>query len=185
MSTTETAPARLIPAGTWTIDASHSSAEFSVRHVMVGKTRGRFADFAGVLTIADDPLASSVEATFQMASVDTHDAGRDTHLRSGDFFDVETFPTMTFTSTSVQPKGSDHALVGELTIKGVTRPVTLSLDFNGVAQDPWGGTRAGFSAETTIERKDFGLTWNATLDAGGVLVGDKVKIALEIEAVKG
>ena len=170
--------------GTWTVDASHSNIGFSVRHLMVAKVRGRFAEFAGTITVAEDRLASKVEATVQAASVDTRDEGRDGHLRSGDFFDVENHPTWTLVSTGIAAKGSDYVLHTQLTIKGVTKSVDFALEFDGVAVDPWGNTKAGFTAEAEINRKDFGLEWNAALEAGGVVVGEAVKITLEIEALK-
>lgn len=170
--------------GTWTIDPSHSSVGFVARHLMVSKVRGEFRSFSGTLTIAEDRLASSVQASVEMNSVSTGDDQRDGHLRTGDFFDTEQFPTMTFTSTAVRAAGDDFVLVGDLTIKGVTRSVEFELEFDGVSPDPWGGTRAGFSATTVINRKDFGLEWNVALDTGGVLVGDKVTITLDIQAVR-
>jgi polyisoprenoid-binding protein YceI len=170
--------------GTWNVDVSHSSVGFVARHLMVTKVRGRFAAFTGSLTVADDPLQSTVEATVEMASVSTGDPGRDGHLTNGDFFDIEKFPTMHFVSTSIVPKGSDYILNGDLTIKGVTKPVAFDLEFDGVATDPWNNTKAGFSASTEINRKDFGLDWNVALDAGGVLVGEKIKIELDVQAVK-
>lgn len=170
--------------GTWTIDPSHSSVGFVARHLMVSKVRGEFRSFAGTLTIAEDRLASSVQASVEMNSVSTGDDQRDGHLRTGDFFDTEQFPTMTFTSAAVRAAGDDFVLVGDLTIKGVTRSVEFELEFDGVSPDPWGGTRAGFSATTVINRKDFGLEWNVALDTGGVLVGDKVTITLDIQAVR-
>ncbi len=170
--------------GTWTIDPSHSSVGFVARHLMVSKVRGEFRSFSGALTIAEDRLASSVQASVEMNSVSTGDDQRDGHLRTGDFFDTEQFPTMTFTSTAVRATGDDFVLVGDLTIKGVTRSVEFELEFDGVSPDPWGGTRAGFSATTVINRKDFGLEWNVALDTGGVLVGDKVTITLDIQAVR-
>ena len=170
--------------GTWTVDASHSNIGFSVRHLMVAKVRGRFAEFAGTITVAEDRLASKVEAAVQAASVDTRDEGRDGHLRSGDFFDVEHHPTWTLVSTGIAAKGSDYVLHTQLTIKGVTESVDFALEFDGVAVDPWGNTKAGFTAEAEINRKDFGIEWNAALEAGGVVVGEAVKITLEIEALK-
>ena len=170
--------------GVWNIDASHSSAGFTVRHLMVSKVRGRFDTIAGSITVAEDRLQSRVDATLDASSVNTSDANRDGHLKSPDFFDAENFPTITFATTSVTASGEDYMLTGDLTIKGVTKPVGLTLEFNGVAGDPWGGTRAGFSAETEINRKDWGLEWNAALETGGVVVGEKVKIQLEIEAVR-
>lgn len=170
--------------GTWNIDPSHSTVGFTARHLMVTKVRGRFTAFEGALTIGADPLQSSVTTTVQMNSVTTGDAQRDGHLLSGDFFDIEAHPTMTFTSSRIVPDGDDYELHGDLTIKGVTRPVVFEMEFDGVATDPWGNTKAGFSAETEINRKDFGLEWNVALEAGGVLVGEKVKIQLDIQAVK-
>jgi polyisoprenoid-binding protein YceI len=172
-----------IPAGTWTIDASHSEVGFTVRHLMVSKVRGNFETFEGTITIAEDPLASSVTAEVDLSSINTRDAGRDEHLRSSDFFDVATHPKLTFVSTSVAPKGSDYVVVGDLTIKGVTKSVELALEFNGVSADPWGGTRAGFTASTSISRKAFGVDFEIPLDGGGVVVGDEIKIGLEVEAI--
>ena len=170
--------------GTWTVDAVHSNVGFVVRHLVVAKTRGRFGDFEGTITIAEEPLQSKVEASIKTVSVDTGDEGRDGHLRTGDFFEAETYPTITFVSTKITPDGGDYELAGDLTIKGVTKPVTWELEFNGVVTDPWGNTRAGFSAETEVNRKDWGLDYNAVLEAGGVLIGEKVKLNLEIEAVR-
>jgi polyisoprenoid-binding protein YceI len=172
-----------LTAGTWTIDPTHSEVGFSVRHVMVSKVRGKFTGFTGTITVAEDPLASSVTASIEAATITTGDDNRDTHLRSPDFFETEAHPTWTYTSTSVKPDGSDFLVSGDLTIKGVTRQVDLKLEFNGVGADPWGGTRAGFTATTEISRKDFGVEFNIPLEGGGVVVGDKVKVELEIEAV--
>ncbi|MFM2073553.1 MAG: hypothetical protein RLZZ623_3817 [Actinomycetota bacterium] len=173
-----------LTTGTWNVDPAHSSIGFVARHLMVTKVRGRFTDFSGTVTIAEDPLQSKVDATVQLASVSTGDEARDGHLRSADFFDAEVFPTMTLTTTALRPAGSDFQLDGELTIKGVTKPVTFQLEFEGVATDPWGNTKAGFTAETEINRKDWGLSWNVALETGGVLVGEKIKIQLDIQAVK-
>lgn len=170
--------------GTWNIDPGHSSVNFMVRHLMVSKVRGKFGAFNGTVTIDDNRLASAVTASVDMVSVSTGDDSRDTHLRNNDFFDIETFPTMTFTSTSVRSEGKNYVLVGDLTIKGVTKQVDFALEFDGVSPDPWGGTRAGFSAEGEIDRRSFGLEWNMALDTGGLLVGEKVKITLDIQAVK-
>jgi len=170
--------------GTWTVDPGHSTVAFSVRHLMVAKVRGRFTDFSGTITVAEDALQSKVDAVVKMASVNTDDAGRDGHLRGDDFFATEQFPEMTLTTTAISAKGSDYVLHADLTIKGVTRAVEFSLEFEGVATDPWGNTKAGFTAEAEINRKDWGLEWNVALEAGGVLVGEKVKITLEIEALK-
>ncbi|MCB0978306.1 MAG: polyisoprenoid-binding protein [Acidimicrobiales bacterium] len=172
-----------IPAGTWTIDPSHSEVGFSVRHLAVSKVKGQFQTFEGTLTIAEDPLRSSVEASIDLSSINTRDEARDNHLRSGDFFNVEASPKMTFRSTSVSPDGGDYKLTGELTIKDVTRIVELDLEFNGTSPDPWGGTRSGFSATGEINRKDFGIDFNIPLDGGGVVIGDKIKLFLEVEAV--
>jgi polyisoprenoid-binding protein YceI len=150
---------------------------------MVAKVRGTFETFSGSLTIAEDPLASKVEASIDLASINTRDAQRDGHLRSPDFFDTDTHPAMTFTSTSVAVDGDDYRVVGNLTLKGTTRPVELALEFNGVHPDPWGGTRAGFSAEAEISRKEFGVDFEVPMDGPGVVVGDKIKVLLEIEAV--
>ncbi len=165
--------------GIWNLDASHSEVGFTARHLMVSKVRGQFKDFSAVVTVAQPFEQSSVEATVQMASVDTNSADRDTHVKSADFFDVDNHPVMTFTSSKV----TDHSLEGLLTIKGVSKPVTFDLDFGGVSADPWGGTRAGFEATTEINRKDFGLSWNVAVEGGGVLVGEKVKIVLDVQLV--
>lgn len=171
-------------AGTWNIDRAHSEVGFTVRHLAVSKVRGTFKSFEGSITIAEDPLDSKVSASIDTTSIDTGEEQRDNHLRSADFFDTETHSKLTFESTSVRAKGSDYQVEGNLTVHGTTRPVTLDLEFNGVSPDPWGGTRAGFSATTEISRKEFGVDFNIPLDGGGVVVGDKIKIELEIEAVK-
>jgi polyisoprenoid-binding protein YceI len=177
--------------GTWTVDPSHSIVGFVARHLMITKVRGRFTDFSATLEIAPDPLQSHVQATVNLASVDTGDAGRDAHLRSADFFAADassatagSSPTMTFVSTGIKEDDGEYLLFGDLTINGVTRQVEFDLEFEGVSPDPWGGTRAAFTAATEINRKDFGLEWNVTLETGGVLVGDKVKVQLEVQAVK-
>ena len=169
-----------LPAGTWNIDASHSELGFVARHLMVTKVRGQFKEFEGTAKVGDDLGSSQVSAVVQLASIDTGSADRDAHLRSADFFDVENNPTMSFTSTEV----TEDELKGDLTIKGVTKPVTFDLDFNGLATDPWGNTKAGFEASTEINRKDFGLEWNVALEGGGVLVSEKIKINLDIQLVK-
>ena len=170
--------------GTWNVDPAHSAIGFSARHLMISKVRGHFASFGGEITVSDDPLASQVHAVAETASVTTGDDARDGHLKSPDFFDVEHYPTLSFVSTGIEQDGDDFRLAGLLTVKDITKPVVFSLEFDGVSTDPWGNTKAGFSAETEINRKDFGLEWNVALEAGGVLVGDKVKIQLDIEAVK-
>ncbi len=183
MSMTETIGSGL-QAGTWDIDPAHSTVEFSVRHMMFSKVKGRFTSLRGTVTIGDDPAESSVEAVIDMASVDTGDENRDAHLRGADFFDAERFPEMTFVSRAVRQEGDRHVVVGDLTLHGVTRPVELELTLNGVGTDPFGGTRAAFSATTELSRKDFGLEWNLALETGGVLVGDKVQVSLEIQATR-
>jgi polyisoprenoid-binding protein YceI len=170
--------------GVWNVDPSHSSVGFVARHLMVSKVRGSFGTFTGTITIADDPLASKVEASVDMTSITTGDETRDGHLKTGDFFEVETHPTMTLVSTGINKDGDDYVLHTDLTIKGITKPVDFELEFDGVSGDPWGGTRAGFSAEAEISRKDWGLEWNMVLETGGVVIGDKVKIQIDIEAVK-
>ena len=173
-----------VPAGTYHVDASHSEVGFAVRHLGLSKVRGRFEKFEGTVTVAEDRLASSVTATVEMTSINTNDAQRDGHLRSNDFFAIDEFPQMTFASTGLTSSGGDFELAGDLTIRGVTKPVVFELEFGGVDTDPWGNTRLGFSAETEINRKDFGMEWNTVLESGGLLVGEKVKIHLEVEAVK-
>ena len=165
------------------IDRSHSEIAFQVRHLL-SKVRGRFADFAGTIHFdAARPQDSHVEVVIQAASIDTAEADRDKHLRSADFFDVEKFPTLTFTSTSVVPRGADaYDVVGDLTVHGVTKQVTLPATFLGTAQDPWGNVKSVFEAELTLNRKDFGLLWNAALETGGFLVGDDVKVMLSVQA---
>ena len=171
-----------IPAGTWTLDTAHSSVGFTVRHMMVSKVRGRFGDFSADIVTAENPLESTLTATVQMASIDTGDEGRDGHLRTNDFFDIEEHPTMTFTSTGITGSGTDYEVTGDLTIKGVTKPVTFDLEFGGVGKDPWGNTRAGFTLTGTINRKDFNMAYNAVLETGGIMVGEKVSVELDIEA---
>ncbi|GAA1407623.1 hypothetical protein AUR04nite_14300 [Glutamicibacter uratoxydans] len=180
MTATATSP---LTAGVWTLDASHSEVGFSVRHAGISKVRGSFTEFDATLTIAETIEASSVEANIQIASVNTKDANRDGHLKSADFFDAEQFPTMTFKSTSIKGDADDLVVVGDLTIRGVTKEVELAAELGGQAVDAFGATRAGFFASTTISRKEFGITWNAALEAGGVLVSDKVKIEIDASFV--
>jgi polyisoprenoid-binding protein YceI len=170
--------------GAWNIDPVHTSVEFVARHLMIAKVRGRFTGVQGKITVPEDPLQSTVEATIDLTTVTTGDEQRDAHLRSSDFFDAEASRTMTFKSTEVRPEGHDFVLVGDLTIRGTTRPIELDLQFDGVGPDPWGGTRAAFTAEGEVNRKDWGLEWNMLLETGGVVVGDKVKILLDVETVK-
>ena len=170
--------------GTWNFDPSHSHLEFTVRHMVVGKTRGRFGSFRGTVNAADDHAASSVQVEIDAASIDTRDPKRDEHLRSADFLDVERHPVLTFASTAVRGSGTEWTVTGDLTIHGVTRSVDVDVTLEGVVdKDPFGYARAAFSGEAEIDREDFGLTWNATLESGGVLVGKKVKISFEVEAV--
>ncbi len=175
-----------VPApGIFELDPAHSSVSFTVRHLMVSKVRGHFTDFAGTITVAEDPAQSKAEVTIQAPSVDTRDAQRDGHLKSPDFFDVENHPTITFTSTGLKhTSGEDFVLTGDLTVHGVTKPVELTVEYSGMATDPWGGERIGFSASTEIDRGEFGLTFNQSLETGGVLVGTKAKLELEVEAVR-
>ena len=169
--------------GTWTIDPLHSEVGFSVRHLMVSKVRGKFTKFSGELVTGENPLASSVAAEIDLASIDTGAEQRDGHLRSPDFFDTENHPAMSYRSTGIRAKGDGYVVDGELTLKGVTKNVPLTLELNGFGPDPYGGTRAGFTATGEINRQDFGVTWNAAMEHGGVVVSDKVNINLEIEAV--
>jgi len=169
--------------GTYAIDTSHTRLGFAVRHMAVSKVRGDFKDFSGTIEIAEDPVDSKVSVTIQAGSVDTHDENRDNHLRTNDFFDAETHPTWTFTSTAIRPvTGSEWKVDGDLTIRGVTKPVTLDATLEGVVKDPYGMHRVGFSATTSIEREDFGVSFNGVMEAGGVVVGKKVDIDLEVEA---
>jgi polyisoprenoid-binding protein YceI len=170
----------------WEIDSSHSGIHFSVRHMVVAKVRGQFARWSGTVVAEDGDLArATANAVIDASSIDTGVAERDAHLKSSDFFDVANFPEITFKSHGVE-KRSDETLrvTGDLTIRGNTRVVVLDVEYAGRTKDPWGNERAGFSAKTTIDRKDFGLGWNQVLEAGGVLVGDRVTIEIEVEAVK-
>ena len=180
-STTTQIPGYVV--GTWDIDASHSTVGFSVRHMMVSKVRGYFRDFSGEIVTAEDPAQSTVTATIDLSSIDTRQEQRDAHIRSADFFDVGNHTEMTFRSTAVATDGADWTVTGDLTIKGITKPVTLELELNGFGPDAYGGTRAGFSAKTEISRKEYGVDIDMPMDGGGVVVGDKISIELEIEAV--
>jgi polyisoprenoid-binding protein YceI len=170
-------------AGTWSIDPVHTEVGFAARHMMVSKVRGRFRTFSGQIVTGADPLDSSVTAEIDLSSIDTGNEQRDAHIRSADFFEVETHPTMTYRSTGVRRSGDRHILDGELTLKGVTREVPLALELNGFGPDPYGGTRAGFTASGEINRSDFGVNFNAVMETGGAVVSDKITILLEIEAV--
>jgi polyisoprenoid-binding protein YceI len=172
------------PAGTWLIDPSHSDIQFTARHMMISKARGRFRTFSGTIHIDEVPERSSVAVTIEAASIDTGDEDRDRHLRSPDFLDVERFPEISYRSTSVRPGTSDRwAVTGDLTVRDVTRPVTLDVEFCGAAVDPWGKMRAGFLGATEINRDDFDITWNQMLESGGFLVGKGVKVDVDVEAV--
>jgi polyisoprenoid-binding protein YceI len=172
-------------AGAYAIDQSHSHVGFAVRHLMVSKVRGRFSDFAGTVEIAENPLDSKVSVTIQTASADTRDENRDAHLRSEDFFDSENWPTMTYRSRSVRPTGKGRYIVdGDLTIKDVTAAVPLEVTFEGGGGDPWGGVRIGFSATAELDREAFEINWNSPLDGGGFVLGKKVSIEIEAEAIK-
>jgi len=170
-------------AGTWEADLAHSEVSFTVRHMMVSKVRGKFGAFTATIVTAENPADSTVTAQVELDSINTGNDQRDGHLRSADFFEVDKHQVMTYRSTAVTPDGDDWRLEGELTLHGVTRPVPLKLELNGFTADPYGGTRAGFSASGEISRGDFGIEFNMPMDGGGVVVGDKIQIQIEIEAV--
>jgi polyisoprenoid-binding protein YceI len=171
--------------GVFAFDPAHTVVGAVARHLMVSKVRGKFTDVAGSITIAEDPLASKVEVTIKAASIDTGSADRDNHLRSPDFLDVEKYPELTFRSTRVvKHNGTDFVLAGDLTIRGVTREVELEVEYNGVETSPWGSQVIAVSATTELDREEFGMTWNAALESGGVLVGKKLKIEIEVEAIR-
>ncbi len=175
------------PTTTWAIDPAHSLVEFGVKHLMISTVRGRFGDVKGTVTTGDDTFRDAViDISIGVASIDTRQPDRDAHLRSADFFEVEAFPAMTFKSTRVEPLGGDSLrVVGQLTIRDTTREVVLNVTPEGRGPDPWGGERAGFSATAKINRRDFGLTWNQVLETGGFVVGDEIKISIDVELVKG
>ena len=169
----------------YTIDASHSAVGFAVRHMVVAKTRGRFTKFSGSFAFdAENPAASHVAVTIDVASIDTHDAQRDGHLRSPDFFDAENHKEITFKSKRVEGKGADLKVIGDLTIRGVMHEVTLDVEYAGGGKDPWGNERAGFSTQAIVNRKEFGMVWNAALDQGGVMLGDEVTLTIDLETIK-
>ena len=180
-ATTITVPGYI--AGTWRIDPVHSDVSFTVRHMMVSKVRGQFTTFEGTVVTAEDPLQSSVTATIDLNSIDTRNEQRDNHIRSADFFEVEKHARMSYGSTGIRQAGDDWLIDGELDLHGVTRPVQLKVELNGFTRDPYGGTRAGFSATAEINRRDFGIDISVPMDGGGVVVGDKISINLEVEAV--
>ena len=170
----------------WQIDTAHSQVEFSVRHMMISNVRGRFETLEGTVDFdQENPARSSVDVRIAAASINTRDARRDGHLKSADFFDVEKYPAASFKSTKIEALGGDrYRVTGNLAVHGVSRPVVLEATYEGTGKDPWGGERAGFSATTTIDRREFGLQWNKALETGGVLVGEKVEIEIEVEAVR-
>ncbi|HVO18041.1 MAG TPA: YceI family protein [Anaeromyxobacter sp.] len=172
-------------ASSWDIDVTHSAVQFQVRHMVISKVQGRFARWSGSIQLDEQDLPrSSVEVKIDAASLDTQVTDRDNHLRSPDFLDVATFPEITYRSRKIEKKGDGYRVVGDLTMHGVTREVALEAEFAGTGKDPWGNQRAGFSARTSLDRRDYGLKWNAALETGGVLVGEKVDISIELEAVK-
>ncbi|MCF6378589.1 YceI family protein [Nocardioides KLBMP 9356] len=187
MSTSFDAPTTAIDdiSGDYTLDVTHSRLGFVARHAMVTKVRGQFHAFSGTAHIDEaNPAGSKVDISIDVASIETGTADRDGHLKSADFFDAETYPTITFTSTDVKRDGAEWAITGDLTIKDVTKSVTIPFEQTGSAQDPFGNVRVGFEGETTVNRKDWGLTWNAALETGGVLVSEKIKLEFDISAIK-
>lgn len=169
-----------LTTGTWNVDPAHTEVGFVARHLMVTKVRGQFKDVEGTVNVAEELGASTANVSVKLASIDTGSADRDAHLRSADFFDIENHPVMTFVSTAFD----GDTLTGDLAIRGVSRPVTFEVEYNGVAVDPWGQTKAGFEAEAEINRKDWGLEWNVAIEGGGVLVSDKIKIQLDVQLLK-
>lgn len=176
----------LTTTSTWAIDPAHTTAEFAVKHLMISTVKGSFADVAGTIVLDEADMANSkVDLTIPTKTIDTRSAQRDEHLRSADFFDAERVPAMTFRSKSVKPKGdNEYQVIGDLTIRDVTREVALEVSDEGRNRDPWGGTRAAFAASTSIDRDDFGLTWNQALETGGFVVSNTVKITVDVEAVR-
>jgi polyisoprenoid-binding protein YceI len=170
---------------TWSVDTAHTSVEFSVRHLMISSVKGRFGTVAGTVVTDPDPTQSEIDISIDAASIDTRQEQRDVHLRSADFFDVEKFPTLTYKSRRITDvRGDSFKVVGDLTIRGISREVILDVTAQGTGTDPWGGQRAGFEATASIKRSDFGLTWNQVLEAGGVAVGDDIKITIDAQVVK-
>ena len=186
MSTTETTATGTLPEkGTWNLEPAHSSAQFTARHLGLAKVRGHFETLEGTLEIGDDPTESVVDVTIDASSINTNQPDRDAHLRSGDFLDVEQYPTIRFRSTSITRDGDDWKMTGDLTIRDTTKPVTIDVEFLGVGDDPFGmGTRAAFEGSTGIIRRDYGLTWEGPQQAGGALVGKKVRIVLDAEFLR-
>ena len=170
---------------TWKLDPSHSSVEFAAKHMMFTTVKGRFADVEGTITTdGETPSTASVNVIMQATSIDTRNEMRDNHLRSADFLDAASQPVLTFKSTSIQGAKDHFTVIGELTIRGVTRPVTLDVQYEGAGRDPWGGERMGFSASGKIDRRDFGLTWNQALEAGGVLVSNDIRINIDAQLTR-
>jgi len=169
----------------WNIDPAHSGAQFTVRHLVISKVRGTFERWQGAIDYdPDKPEASKVSVRIEAASIDTHEPNRDQHLRSAEFFDVEKYPAITFESTKIERRGKDrYRVLGDLNMRGVTRPVAMDAEYLGTGKDPWGGERIGFFAKTTLNRKEFGLNWNQLLEGGGVVVGDQVEISLDVQAI--
>lgn len=178
-----TAPA-IAGTTTWTLDASHSSIEFSVKHLMITTVRGRFAEASGTATVPGELARASVEVRIKTASLDTRSEQRDQHLRSADFFDVEQYPEITFRSTRLEGTQESFRLTGDLTIHGVTKATTLDVTFEGEGKDPWGGTRMGFTATTKIDRREFGLVWNQALETGGVVVSNDIRLQIDAQFVR-
>lgn len=172
-------------SATWTIDTSHSAVHFVARHMVIAKVRGGFKAFSGTVELDEaDMTKSTVSVSIDAASIDTAEEKRDAHLKSADFFDVEKFPTLSFKSKSITKSGDGYKVAGELTMHGVTKDVVLDANFEGKGKDPWGGERVAFAAKTSVNREDFGLKWNQVLEAGGLLVSNKIEIELEVEAIK-
>ena len=186
MTSTETTINPTSLTGTYTIDAAHSQIGFVARHAMVTKVRGSFNEFEGSGSFdAEDPTRSNLQLTIQAASIDTRNADRDQHLRSNDFFAMDEYPEIRFVSTAVEPAGDDrYRVTGDLTLKGVTKPVTVDFEYTGAAVDPFGNQRIGFEGRATVNRKDWGVTWNAPLETGGVLVGEKITLEFEVSAIQ-
>jgi polyisoprenoid-binding protein YceI len=183
-ATAQTAPATGSKTA-WKLDPAHTIVEFSAKHLMITTVKGRIPDVKGTIYIDEkNPMNSSVEATLNAASLDTRTEQRDQHLRSADFLEVEKYPEIKFRSTRIEGEGESFKVTGDLTIRDVTKPITLDVELEGRTKDPWGGERVGFSAKGKIDRRDFGLTWNQVLEAGGVVVGNDIKISLEVQAVK-
>jgi polyisoprenoid-binding protein YceI len=183
---TSTIPTSTIPTGSYAIDSTHSRIGFVARHAMIAKVRGSFNEFEGAGSFdAENPAASQLQLTIVAASIDTSNADRDAHLRSNDFFDMDTYPEITFTSTAVEQSGNDeYRVTGDLAIKGVTKSVTIDFEYTGTAVDPYGNHRIGLDGATTINRKDWGVNWNAALEAGGVLVSEKVTLEFDVSAIR-